>query len=192
MNNKKLLLIVFILVALWQLYIPAKMIYDSEKTLFAGKEYKFKTAPIDPNDPFRGKYIALRYEDNLTQVQNDENWTRNETIYIILSTDKDGYARIHSVSKSKPEDNSDFVKAKVSYHSNDNKNVNIDYPFNRFYMEESKAPAAEKVYSESLADTTKVAYALIYIKDGEAVIKDVLIDGVSIKEMVKSQQKNRK
>lgn len=54
MTNKKTLLSVFILVAIVQLYVPAKMILDREDILDTGKEYKFKTEPIDPNDPFRG------------------------------------------------------------------------------------------------------------------------------------------
>ncbi|MBA4241981.1 MAG: GDYXXLXY protein, partial [Sphingobacteriaceae bacterium] len=52
MANKKLLLVTFCVVALIQLYVPAKMIFDSEDILTTGKEFKFKTEPIDPNDPF--------------------------------------------------------------------------------------------------------------------------------------------
>ncbi|MBD3630845.1 GDYXXLXY domain-containing protein [Cyclobacterium sp.] len=59
MANKKIVLPVFVLIALLQLYLPAKMILDREDILHKGKEYKFKTQPIDPNDPFRGKFIAL-------------------------------------------------------------------------------------------------------------------------------------
>ena len=55
MIKMKILLSVFILVALVQLFVPAKMILDREDILDMGKEYKFKTEPIDPNDPFRGK-----------------------------------------------------------------------------------------------------------------------------------------
>ena len=42
MNKKKLILLVFILVALVQLYIPIKMILGREDILSTGKEYKFK------------------------------------------------------------------------------------------------------------------------------------------------------
>ncbi|MDD5571298.1 MAG: GDYXXLXY domain-containing protein [Bacteroidales bacterium] len=193
MNKKKLILTAFILVALAQLYVPAKMIFDKEDILAKGKEYKFKTAPIDPNDPFRGKYIALRYEENTFKVQNEGEWMSNETIYVILATDKDGFAKIHSVSKVKPQGNRDFVKAKVRYFTNSyDKEINIEYPFNRFYMEEYKAPVAEKAYREALSDSAKVTYALIRIKDGDAVIKDVLIDGISINEIVKNKKNNKK
>lgn len=191
MNKKKLTLVFFILVALLQLYVPAKMIFDREDIISTGKEYKFRTEPIDPNDPFRGKYIMLRYTATSIQVQNGKDWTQNEVVYVILSIDKEGYAKIKSVSKEKPQDNSDFVKAKVDYVSNSEyTDLTIDYPFARFYMEESKAPQAEKVYSEAIVDSAQVAYALINIKDGEAVIKDVFINKTSIVEIVKNRNRN--
>ncbi len=65
MNTKKLLLVAFILVALAQLYVPTKMILNRENVLANGTDFKFRTAPIDPNDPFRGKYVNLQYENNV-------------------------------------------------------------------------------------------------------------------------------
>lgn len=189
MDNKKLLLPVFILVALAQLYVPAKMILDREDILDTGKAYKFKTEPIDPNDPFRGKYIALNYDENTIKIQNEEDWVSGETIYVLLSTDSNGYAKIKSVSKNKITNSQDFVKAKVTWV---NGNVlNIEYPFYRFYMEESKANDAEMEYRESQIDSNQVAYALVYIKEGESVLKDVLIDGVSISKIVLKNRENR-
>ena len=64
MINKKTQIVLFVLVALAQLYVPAKMIWDQEDVLKNGSEYKFKTDPVDPNDPFRGKYITLSFDNN--------------------------------------------------------------------------------------------------------------------------------
>ena len=68
----------------------------------------------------------------------------------------------------------------------------IDYPFDRYYMEESKAYDAELTYRKSQLDTSQIAYALVSIKDGEAVLKDVLINGVSIREIVIKERENQK
>lgn len=193
MNNRKLILLFFILVALIQLYVPAKMILGREDILLTGKAFKFKTMPVDPNDPFRGKYITLRFKENLIQVKNENDWVGNEPIYVILKTDKDGYAGIQAVSKVKPADNLYFVKARVEYVTGDSsKNLTVSYPFDRFYMEESKAPEAEKIYRKSLADTNQVTYGLVNIKDGEAVLKDVLINGISINEIGGSKDKSKR
>ncbi|HMB62545.1 MAG TPA: hypothetical protein VKN36_05700, partial [Eudoraea sp.] len=67
-----------------------------------------------------------------------------------------------------------------------------DYPFDRFYMEESKANEAELTYRQSQRDTSKITYALVRIKNGEAVLKDVMIDGISIRELVKTKEEEYK
>ncbi|MCK0148172.1 GDYXXLXY domain-containing protein [Arenibacter sp. F26102] len=193
MTNKKILLFVFILVALVQLYTPAKMIIDREDILHRGKEYKFKTEPIDPSDPFRGKYITLRYKEDTIEIKNEAEWLRGESIYVSLTSDNEGYAKIRSVSKEKRTNNQDFLKTKVSYVTDNGSNkLTIDYPFDRYYMEESKAYDAELTYRESQLDTNQIAYALVQIKDGEAVLKDVLINGVPIREIVIKDKENQK
>lgn len=190
MINKKIGFFVFILVVLVQLYVPAKMILDREDILSNGTEFKFKTQPIDPNDPFRGKFIRLRYEVDKIEVEDKNDWKGGEEVYVILKTDTEGFARIQSVSKQYPTNTQDFFKTKVSYITRDSSNkLMVTYPFNRFYMEESKAYDAELAYRKSRRDTSQVAYALVNIKEGEAVLKDVLINGVSIREIVKEGRK---
>ena len=189
MNNKKILLTVFIVVALVQLAVPAKMIWDKERVLELGKEFKFETAPIDPTDPFRGKYIVLQYKENRVAIDSESDWKEGQSVYVHLITDRNGFAKIESFSKEKPTDSQDFVKAKVEFISNiQYPTLNVTYPFDRFYMEESKAFEAEQQYIKSQIDSSKITYALVNIRDGEAVLKDVRIDGVSIAEIVK---KNR-
>lgn len=193
MANKKLLLVTFCVVALIQLYVPAKMIFDSEDVLTTGKEFKFKTEPIDPNDPFRGKYITLRFEENHMEQLTDTNWVANQDIYVELIRDVDGYAKIKTISKTEPSNTEDYVKSKVNYYSQFNeKVVYIDYPFERYYMEETKAPDAEIAYRESARDTSQNTYALVNIKKGQAVLKDVFINEISIKTIVAQQQASKK
>ncbi len=190
MSSKKIILSAFILTVFVQLTVPVKMILDREDILNNGTEYKFRTAPIDPTDPFRGKYITLWYEEDLVEIQTHEKWIQGETVFVLLSTDDEGFAEIRSVAKKEPNSsNSEYVKARVNYFFQDNSNtIRIDYPFNRFYMEESKAYGAELAYRESQTDTTQTAYALVSIKEGDAVLKDVLINDIPIRELVKARQ----
>lgn len=189
MNNKKTLLIVFIVVAIVQLAVPAKMIWDKERVFELGKEFKFETAPVDPTDPFRGKYIVLEYKESSVAIDSESDWKEGQSVYVHLKADRNGFAKIESVSKEKPIGTQDFVKAKVEFIGDMGyTTMNIAYPFDRFYMEESMAFEAEQQYIKSQIDSTKITYALVNIRDGEAVLKDVHIDGVSISEIVK---KNR-
>jgi uncharacterized membrane-anchored protein len=192
MNSKKILFTAFILVALVQLYVPAKMILDKEIVLETGKEYKFKTAPIDPSDPFRGKYITLNYKENSVEIPNEQDWMRGEIIYVSLISDIAGFAKVKSVSKEKPTENDDFIKAKVSFITGDGSNkLTIDYPFDRYYMEESKAYDAEITYRQSQLDTNQITYALVSIKNGDAVLKDVKINGTSLRDIVKKNKEDK-
>ena len=191
MDKKKILVAVFILVAMVQLLVPAGMIFEREDILNSGREFKFETAPVDPNDPFRGKYLTLQYKENIVQLQHDTNWVSGETVYVILKADSSGFAKIHTVSRTKPTGSSDFVSAKVSYVNltDNDKTMVVAYPFDRFYMEESIAPAADKVFTESRFDSLQHVYALVSVKNGQAVLKDVMIDGVSLVEIAGSRKK---
>ena len=176
----------FLLVALAQLYVPAKMVWEKETLWAAGKEYKFKVAPVDPNDPFRGKYITLAYEANRYETTDTKEWKRGTTVYVSLLKDSEGFAAIKEVFRYPPTEELDFVEANLQRWTSNPTILFIDYPFNRFYMEESKAYDAEIAYRKMLRDSTQTAYALVNVKQGKALLKDVLIDGTPIQEVVEA------
>jgi uncharacterized membrane-anchored protein len=187
MKNKNILIILFLFVAIAQLFVPLQMIYNQEDILNTGKIVKFQCEPIDPNDPFRGKYITLNFKENRIKVKNLKEWNSNETIFAKIETSKKGFAKIKSISRTEPTDNSIYLKLKINYIADYENKIYLDFPFNRFYMNENKAKNAEIAYAKSTLDSTKTAYALVATKNGEAVIKDVLIDNISIKELAKAK-----
>lgn len=188
MKNKYLLLIAFVFVAAAQIYVPAAMILEREDILAGGKTFKFETAPVDPNDPMRGKYISLMFSENVYETIDDQIYRRGEVVFVLIDENQEGFAEIVDLSLESPEENMDYVKAKISSVStyNDTASIFIDYPFERYYMEEFKAPEAEIVYNETLSDSNKTTYAIVKIKAGDAVLEDVMIDGISIKEIANS------
>lgn len=194
MKYKKMIILVFILVAAAQIYVPAKMILGYQAILKEGVELKFRTFPVDPYDAFRGKFIVLSYRENSFKIEDEKNWRRGEKIYAVLARDSNEYVHVINVVKEKP-DTGLYVRAKVGYVNSYGSNfkglenrVMIEYPFKRFYMEESKAKEAENAYGETFTvdppDTSQVAYALINVKDGESVLKDVILNGRPILEIV--------
>ncbi|MBN9283384.1 MULTISPECIES: GDYXXLXY domain-containing protein [Flavobacterium] len=182
MKTKHLLLL-FGLVALVQIIVPASMIFKNQEILKNGTVYKFKTAPVDPNNPFVGKYISLNYNLN-SFPSTDSIWEGSDKIYLYLTRDQKGFAAIKSVSKVKRNDTKDdFVVAKVNYAFGGK--VYFNLPFNTYYMEEGKAYDAEVAYREQQNDTiTYPTYALVHIKDGQAVLSDVIIKDIPIKDYV--------
>jgi uncharacterized membrane-anchored protein len=193
MKNRYLPLLLFVLLALGQLYVPAAMILNREEVLANGHPYKFQVAPLDPSDPFRGKYITLRYRHNTIDVADAGAWESGQLIYVLLRQDRRGFARIHQVSQKKPQGSRDYVQARIAYVSQHQhkSTLIIDYPFDRYYLEESKALPAEQAYAASLQDTTQVTYALVHIKAGDAVLKEVMIGGIPIREKVTGAQRQR-
>lgn len=177
----------FVLLAVVQLAIPASMIWGRERVLKSGTPFRFKTEPIDPNDPFRGKYIILNYEIEEYNISDADAWTRDQEIYVQLTTDSAGFAKVAAVLADPPAEGSDYVNARVNYIQDydDSQKIWIEYPFDRYYMEDSKAYEAEITAREAQRDTSRTAYAVVHVKAGEAVLADVMIDGVSIREIVK-------
>jgi len=187
MSRKKWIILAFVVVALAQLAVVFQMIGQREVVISKGTKFNFKTAPLDPNDPFRGKYISLEFEANKFEVDSAEQWNYGDKVYVAISENKDGFAAISSVHRDVPKDHLHYILAEVSYMNFKPYEVFILYPFDRFYMEESKAPVAETAYFESAIDTNSVCWAEVFVHNGKAVISDVKIDGVSIVELSRGE-----
>ncbi len=174
----------FIVVAVVQLFVPAQMIFNQEAIINKGVAYKFKTQPVDPSDPFRGKYINLNFEQN-SFVTTDTLWERKDKVYVYLNTDSLGFAKVDEVSKVPLNLTKDFVVSEVGWYNKREKKLNFNLPFNRYYMEETKAYDAEVAVRNNQRDSLpNNTYALVYIKNGEAVLNDVIINETSIKDYV--------
>ncbi|WP_431137304.1 GDYXXLXY domain-containing protein [Psychroserpens mesophilus] len=175
--------ILFIILAIAQISIPAQMIYHRETILKEGKAFKFKTEPIDPADPFKGKYIHLNYELNSFKTDSII-WKPEQDMYISISNDSLGFAKANTVHKQIPKQG-DFVLAKVNWYNSNTKEVRFTFPFNEFYMEENKAYDAEIAHRDAQRDSLpNNTYAVVYIKEGQAVLNNVFINDIPIAEYV--------
>jgi uncharacterized membrane-anchored protein len=191
MSRNRILALVFLGVALLQVALPASRILLYEKTLAEGRAFKFKTAPVDPYDAFRGRYVALGFD------ARDATWTPEERpeygtqIFARLETDAEGYAKFGEATLDPPSEG-DYLKVTAGYMDKDKK-LGVAVPFDRFYMEEGIAPEAEKVYREG----TRVipfneprrdipAHAVIRIRDGLGVIEQVYIGEKTLAEAARA------
>jgi len=191
MNSKKIILGLFAMLCILQWFVPLSMMTAKESIIKKGKDFKFQTVPIDPNDPFRGKYINLNYKEADFKVEDNTIFQNNETAYIIIENDPQGYAKIKDVVLNPPQTTDDYVMAKVHPYGKEGK-INIRYPFTKFYMDEFKALPAEKVYRESQRDSSQVCYAVVKVLNGKTALLDVMINGDSIKDIVERQQQKNK
>ena len=176
----------FVVVVLAQLFVPAQMIFDQENTIAKGTAYKFRTQPVDPSDPFKGKYIYLNYDLSFAATK-DTTWESNAPIYITFQTDSLGFAMVKDIYKDDPKDG-DYLKTKVAWYDHYEKNVGFSFPFNEFYMNETKAYDAELAHAQAQRDSLpNNTYALVYLLKGKAVLDNVFINDIPISDYVETE-----
>lgn len=181
------ILSIFVVVVLAQLFVPAKMIFDQENVIRSGQAYKFKTEPVDPSDPFKGKYIYLNYEATSVQT-TDSTWAGNDIVYVEVIKDSLGFAMANGVSRE-IYTTGDYVKASVNWYDYNEKILNFSYPFDEFYMNETKAYDAEVAHREAQNDSLpNNTYALVYLLNGQGVLDNVFINDIPISEYVEKPE----
>jgi len=199
MKSRSILLVVFLALCIAQLYFPAKVVFDHQTVLDEGTVWKFQCEPVDPNDPFRGKYITLRFNQSSILTSDSTNYERDESVYLILKEDSIGFAKVNEISRELPLDK-EYIKTTIisSYKTRSRGNeealnrVRFNLPFNRFYMEESKALPAEQAYRDAQRSDDLTAYALVKVKKGNAVLENVYLNEMTIKEYVETRYEGEK
>ncbi len=182
--RKELIIGLFSGLILLQIAAPLSMIVKRESVLKNGIPFRFKTAPVDPYDAFRGRYVALRVEANKAIKPQGVDLKHGQKIYALIIVDEQGFANVFQITARKPQ-GAAYLTAKVSYFSSEN--VIIDLPIDRYYMEEKSAPLAEKVYREHSRRDKQDAYVIVRIKDGFAVIENLYVGGQRIEEVLKNK-----
>ncbi|MEA3212000.1 MAG: hypothetical protein QOE70_5057 [Chthoniobacter sp.] len=184
MSRQRLLALVFLGVALVQIALPAGRIWLYERTLREGQVFKFRTAPVDPSDAFRGRYVTLRFE------ASDAAWTANEPppfgtkVWVGVAQGTDGFAHFTSASSKRPAEG-DFLELRTSYGGAPGR-VALELPFDRFYMEESAAPNAERLYAErNRRGGARDTYAAVRIRNGRGAIEQVFVGDKPLAEAAK-------
>lgn len=193
---KALLWIAFVGMVVAQWYVPLSLVTKSETTLSEGKEFRFKTMPVDPTDPFRGKYITLDFEASNYKVSDtSKKFEPDELVFASIKEDSAGYAVIDSLYEFYPADETlSVVIARIGYayvFPENRQEINIRFPFDRLYLEESKAPDAERIYWQNrVATDSLTSYAVVRIHESNAVLVDVMLNDVSIKKLVEDFKKD--
>lgn len=185
--NPTVKLAVFGLVALAQLAAPAWMIGRREWVLEHGTVYKFKTAPVDPYDPFRGRYVWLAVEQNTAPYIGQGPPPYGKDVYAVLEVGEDGFARFSGVDL-RPPAAGDYIRAHGDYAGEGM--ILLRVPFDRYYMNERKAPEAELAYREHSTGEQRDAYVTVRVLDGYAVLEQLYISGAPIEEFLASTKES--
>jgi uncharacterized membrane-anchored protein len=174
-----------------------------ERILASGTAYKIRTEPIDPADPFRGRYVAVRPAIVVAKpialeverlLQSMQTGDAVKT-YVTLASDTDGFALVTDVVREPPAAGDylaidgvtpNFAPRPDKPGESEVTGYTVSFSFNRYYMNEAAAPMAEDKYVEASRRNTEArAWLNVRVKDGTAVIEGLVIDGVSIEELIR-------
>ena len=181
MNPRVALLLV---VGVIQLAVPGWMVFEQEQILRLGTEYKFQTEPVDPYDLFRGRYVALRFKAEDFEQKGESDLTWGSKVYVAVKTNPDGFAEVERVSRE-PIKGDNVFRATVRSGLR-SKNLRLEFPFHKYFMEEALAPQAEKAYSAAnRRNATQKAWALVRLRHGKTALSDLILDGQPIRDYLR-------
>ena len=189
--------------------VPILQIVKYQDILNNGNSVKMKLRAFDPYDAFRGRFVRIDLDfgsyklpkattrDKIFPSDDNDYYSRNLPVDIVLDEDKDGFVYIKEVSfdlNKKYPDDTVVMRGSMTYWD-----VEVDGKYNfpetpithlkprihidRFYMNENLAPEAERVLND--AKIREKAYAIIKIKNKIPVIENIYIDDKPISEFKK-------
>lgn len=176
-------LLVFAVLVVLQLAVPASMIEKRQSTLAQGAAYKFSIGPVDPYDPFLGRYLVLNLEVATFPDWKGEPLHKGQTIFAVLAKDADGFATITNLSMDAPG-RSDYLKARVAWQSG--QQVQLALPFSRYYLQEEAAQLAWRVRPDPQQQPVP-AYILVKLKAGFGVLEDLYFEDRPIMDYMRDR-----
>ena len=183
-NIKQLLWTLFGIVCFVQVGVITFQIINYERVLKEGEVFYFKVLPLDPYDPFRGRYVTLRFENtNNAPLAEGEIAGETSKAYALLEHHEKG-DRIKEIRFKKPVQG-DFLEVNVysttRAKKGDSNTVYFSLPFDRFYMREDIAPKAEKVLRARSGVNVK---AKLRVREGKGVIEDLMVEQTPLSQYV--------
>lgn len=183
--DKRVKWVLFGVMAAFQVGALAWMIRDHEQVLEDGRVYRFRTAPIDPRDPFRGEYVVLNFEAEQGRwpLKDGEGKTGTTQAYGVLGLDSAGYAVITTLLMEGPPEEDHLVVTFMTWGGDTVDRIAL--PFDRYYMQEGDGAVTEKLlqtqWIESEPTPPLPAHAVVRVLNGQAVVEDLVIDGRPVK-----------
>lgn len=156
------------LAVLAQLAVAGSSVWRAESAL-RSRVYRIATRPVDPVDWFRGRYVAIGFPRSVLPRGDAGALEEDGTAFATLEVGEDGFARLVA-AYARPPDGVDSLPVRVV--RADERRVTVEIPFDRFYLEEERAPQLEAEFRERRG----LAVALVRVGRGEAVLEDLRIE----------------
>ena len=174
------------------LFHPVRTIMRFSFPSVKGIEYRFPVTTYDPYDPMRGRYVRLNLQDmgRVRLPKKNQNLFSQfrKTCFAVLEKKPDGKAKIVDLVSAQSEIpagkkfipvkygwfNQDYDRKKKKYLKTGSHHIRL--PFERFYLNERKAPEAGKMLQKR---GSKAELIVIIYPGGIYRVQDLLINGKS-------------
>jgi hypothetical protein len=157
------------------------MIWKRQQTLREGRLWKFRTAPVDPVDAFRGRYLTLRFAAE--EIERAEPLPTGEPLYVTLKEDAEGFAVIDGASSVRVTGDNVLQVENYGYYE---KKARVGFSFDQFWVNEADAPAAERAYMAFSRGEQADAYVTVRIRNGDAAIEELYLAGKPLREFLRT------
>ena len=186
--NRALLL--FLAVSAIAALYPIYKIISYEFPLTQPTIYKFEIEALDPYDSFRGRYIVLSPRPSIIIAENGEDFSGGRYVYAIVTRDKEGFAKIASLSMRQPDVpslkiRSPYLEREYPGLKKGESAYRVELPFTKYFMNEKIAPKAEELTTKMLRRGVKTAAVVKIYRAGNYSVTDIEIGGRSIREYLK-------
>jgi uncharacterized membrane-anchored protein len=174
---------VFAALCLVQAAVPVSMIARYELALHRGTVFKVRAAPVDPVDPFRGRYVVFRLA--LEPVELDTSFAGGP-VWVALEEGPDGFAKVGGVSRTRPA-HANYVGAELAplQWRADGSGVarfRLVLPHDRYYVEESKATPVEVAARTRSGPALGHTWVTLRVRHGVGAVERLWIDGVPVED----------
>jgi uncharacterized membrane-anchored protein len=170
-----------------QLLSVGWMIYRYQQVRNEGVLYRFLLEPIDPADPFRGRYLQLSFEADRVKVCNYVNDDFSDDLYVSLGTDSLGFAKPISAGWNKPASGDYLISKNPDFYDDENNCAQaiLRYNFDRWYMNETLAPLAETKLTKALTREGTRCWLNVRIREGKAVAEELYVNDTALADWMK-------
>ncbi len=180
----RLLGLALALLFLLQLAVPAGMIAGREITLRRGELFRFRTAPVDPYDPFRGRFVALNLEQAQAPRPAGVELSYRQKVFALLAVDEAGFAYCSGIDTERPAAGH-YLVARIA--SLDQEQVRLQLPFDRYYAEEDLAPEIERAYRAHSRRDKQEAFITVRVRQGRGVLEELYIEDLPVGDYLRRQ-----
>ncbi|NLV39657.1 MAG: GDYXXLXY domain-containing protein [Candidatus Hydrogenedentes bacterium] len=182
---KTLKLVLLGALALAQLAVPARMFLDQHAVLTRGERLKIRCAPLDPVNPFMGRYVQLNLSAEVAAPGTRPARTGEmHDAWVTYTLDEEGFVNPTALHWVRPKD-TPSLKVRTWGRVDEGKTT-FSYPFDRYYMNEKRAPEVDRLLMRGrFSALTVPAHVTVRVLGDTAVLEELFLDDKPVLEYLR-------